>query len=468
MKLTRHDIKNKIHFVGIGGIGMCGIAEVLYSFGYKVQGSDIANNSNVKRLKKKGIKTYIGHSAKNVKNVNVLVVSSAIKKNNPELKFAQKNNIKIYRRSEMLSELMNFKECIAISGTHGKTTTTSLISSVLEYANFDPTTIIGGIVNDYKGTTRIGKSKWMVVEADESDGTFINLFPKIGIVTNINKEHMDFYKNVNKLQNYFIRFVNNISFDGVAVLCTDNLGVRNLKKTIKDKNFISYGFLKNNDIQAANIVYDKQISLFDIKIKKNFLFKKEIIKKIKLNMIGKHNILNCLAAIAVGKILNINSVNIRKALKNFSGVKRRFTFIKKINGIMIYDDYAHHPEEIKSTLQVAKILKPKKLIVVFQPHRYSRFLSLYNDFKKILKNCDKLIVADVYAAGEKKINSISKEKFVNDINKTKANLAISLDKLTNLPKIIKQTAQSGDIVVFVGAGDITKWANNLPKQLKNL
>ena len=266
MKLTRHDIKNKIHFVGIGGIGMCGIAEVLYSFGYKVQGSDIANNSNVKRLKKKGIKTYIGHSAKNVKNVNVLVVSSAIKKNNPELKFAQKNNIKIYRRSEMLSELMNFKECIAISGTHGKTTTTSLISSVLEYANFDPTTIIGGIVNDYKGTTRIGKSKWMVVEADESDGTFINLFPKIGIVTNINKEHMDFYKNVNKLQNYFIRFVNNISFDGVAVLCTDNLGVRNLKKTIKDKNFISYGFLKNNDIQAANIVYDKQISLFDIKI----------------------------------------------------------------------------------------------------------------------------------------------------------------------------------------------------------
>ena len=274
MKISEHDIKNKIHFVGIGGIGMSGIAEVMHAFGYNVQGSDIVNNQNIKRLRKKGIKTFLGHSKNNVKNVNILVVSSAIKENNPEIHYSKEKNIKIYKRSEMLSSLMNFKESIAISGTHGKTTTTSLISAVLENAKFDPTTIIGGIVNAYKSTARIGKSKWMVVEADESDGSLSNFFPKIGVITNINKEHMDFYQSYNKLQNNFYQFIKNIPFDGLAVLCKDNLGVKKLIKKITNRNFITYGFFKDSDLRALNVSFNKTSSCFDVEIKQNFLFLK--------------------------------------------------------------------------------------------------------------------------------------------------------------------------------------------------
>ena len=466
MNIFDHNIKNKIHFVGIGGIGMCGIAEVLYSFGYKIQGSDIVINSNVKRLRKKGIKIFLNHSKNNIKDVNILVVSTAIKKDNPEIKFAKKNNIKIYKRSEMLDSLMNLKESIAVSGTHGKTTTTSLISAVLESARFDPTTIIGGIVNAYKSTTRIGKSKWMVVEADESDGSLVNLFPKIAVVTNINKEHLDFYKNISQLEKCFFRFVNNIPFNGLSVLCNENLGVRNLKKKISNSNFVSYGFFKNSDVKAKNIIFKKQSSYFDVEIRKNFIFKKEIIKNIKLNMLGKHNVLNCLAAIAVAKILNIKTISIRNAFKKFKGIKRRFTLIATIDGVKIFDDYAHHPEEIKSTLGLVKILKPKKIIVIFQQHRYSRFNFLYNDFLKVLKDCNKLIVTDIYSAGEKKINSLSKEKFVKDINKIKKNLAFPLKKKGDLSKIIKENTSRGDIVIFIGAGDISKFAHDLPKQMR--
>ena len=466
MKISEHDIKNKIHFVGIGGIGMSGIAEVMHAFGYNVQGSDIVNNQNIKRLRKKGIKTFLGHSKNNVKNVNILVVSSAIKKNNPEIHYSKEKNIKIYKRSEMLSSLMNFKESIAISGTHGKTTTTSLISAVLENAKFDPTTIIGGIVNAYKSTARIGKSKWMVVEADESDGSLSNFFPKIGVITNINKEHMDFYQSYNKLQNNFYQFIKNIPFDGLAVLCKDNLGVKKLIKKITNRNFITYGFFKDSDLRALNVSFNKTSSCFDVEIKQNFLFKKEIIKGIKLNMLGKHNVLNCLAAICVAKILNIKTENIKKSFKKFKGIKRRFTLIDTIAGVKIFDDYAHHPEEIKSTLDLVQILKPKNTVIVFQPHRYSRFGNLYNNFKKVLQNCDKLIVADVYPAGETSVNSLSKEKFVKDINRLKNNLAVPLNKISDLPKIIKKNTRFGDIVIFIGAGDISRWAYKLPTQMK--
>ena len=466
MKISEHDIKNKIHFVGIGGIGMSGIAEVMHAFGYNVQGSDIVNNQNIKRLRRKGIKTFLGHSKNNVKNVNILVVSSAIKKNNPEIHYSKEKNIKIYKRSEMLSSLMNFKESIAISGTHGKTTTTSLISAVLENAKFDPTTIIGGIVNAYKSTARIGKSKWLVVEADESDGSLSNFFPKIGVITNINKEHMDFYQSYNKLQNNFYQFIKNIPFDGLAVLCKDNLGVKKLIKKITNRNFITYGFFKDSDLRALNVSFNKTSSCFDVEIKQNFLFKKEIIKGIKLNMLGKHNVLNCLAAICVAKILNIKTENIKKSFKKFKGIKRRFTLIDTIAGVKIFDDYAHHPEEIKSTLDLVQILKPKNTVIVFQPHRYSRFGNLYNNFKKVLKNCDKLIVADVYPAGETSVNSLSKEKFVKDINRLKNNLAVPLNKISDLPKIIKKNTRFGDIVIFIGAGDISRWAYKLPTQMK--
>ena len=466
MKILEKNIKNKIHLTGIGGIGMSGIAEVLFSQGYKIQGSDLLNNNNTKRLKKMGIKVFLGHSQKNLKNVNILVISSAIKKNNTELKFAKKNKIPVYKRSDMLAALMKYNESIAVSGSHGKTTTTSLISSVLESADFDPTTIIGGIVNQYKSTTRIGKSNWMVVEADESDGSLIDLFPKIAVLTNINKEHMDFYKNYSNLKKYFLNFTNNIPFDGVAIYCNDNTDLKKLLLENKKKNKISYGLNKDSDVRATNILINEKGSFFDINIKKTNLLKKETINKIRLNVLGRHNIQNSLAAVTVAKILNINTNKIKQAFQKFKGVKRRFTLVCNFKGIKIIDDYAHHPEEIKATLELARDLKPKKIIVIFQPHRYSRFKNLYYDFKKVLKNCDRLYVADVYSAGEKKIKNISKEKFVFEMNKIDKNFAKSLNNIKSLPKIILNEGNKGDIVIFIGAGDISKWVNDLPSKLK--
>ena len=466
MKILEKNIKNKIHLIGIGGIGMSGIAEVLFSQGYKIQGSDLLNNNNTKRLKKMGIKVFLGHSQKNLKNVNILVISSAIKKNNTELKFAKKNKIPVYKRSDMLAALMKYNESIAVSGSHGKTTTTSLISSVLESANFDPTTIIGGIVNQYKSTTRIGKSNWMVVEADESDGSLIDLFPKIAVLTNINKEHMDFYKNYSNLKKYFLNFTNNIPFDGVAIYCNDNTDLKKLLLESKKRNKISYGLNKDSDVRATNILINEKGSFFDINIKKTNLLKKETINKIRLNVLGRHNIQNSLAAVTVAKILNINTNKIKKAFQKFKGVKRRFTLICNFKGIKIIDDYAHHPEEIKATLELARDLKPKKIIVIFQPHRYSRFKNLYYDFKKVLKNCDRLYVANVYSAGEKKIKNISKEKFVFEMNKIKKNFAKSLNNINSLPEIILNEGNKGDIVIFIGAGDVSKWVNDLPSKLK--
>ena len=466
MKILEKNIKNKIHLTGIGGIGMSGIAEVLFSQGYKIQGSDLLNNNNTKRLKKMGIKVFLGHSQKNLKNVNILVISSAIKKNNTELKFAKKNKIPVYKRSDMLAALMKYNESIAVSGSHGKTTTTSLISSVLESADFDPTTIIGGIVNQYKSTTRIGKSNWMVVEADESDGSLIDLFPKIAVLTNINKEHMDFYKNYSNLKKYFLNFTNNIQFDGVAIYCNDNTDLKKLLLENKKKNKISYGLNKDSDVRATNILINEKGSFFDINIKKTNLLKKETINKIRLNVLGRHNIQNSLAAVTVAKILNINTNKIKQAFQKFKGVKRRFTLVCNFKGIKIIDDYAHHPEEIKATLELARDLKPKKIIVIFQPHRYSRFKNLYYDFKKVLKNCDRLYVADIYSAGEKKIKNISKEKFVFEMNKIDKNFAKSLNNIKSLPKIILNEGSKGDIVIFIGAGDISKWVNDLPSKLK--
>ena len=466
MKILKKNIKNKIHLTGIGGIGMSGIAEVLFSQGYKIQGSDLLNNNNTKRLKKMGIKVFLGHSQKNLKNVNILVISSAIKKNNTELKFAKKNKIPVYKRSDMLAALMKYNESIAVSGSHGKTTTTSLISSVLESADFDPTTIIGGIVNQYKSTTRIGKSNWMVVEADESDGSLIDLFPKIAVLTNINKEHMDFYKNYSNLKKYFLNFTNNIPFDGVAIYCNDNMDLQKLLLENKKRNKISYGLNKDSDVRATNVLINEKGSFFDINIKKTNLLKKETINKIRLNVLGRHNIQNSLAAVTVAKILNINTNKIKQAFQKFKGVKRRFTLVCNFKGIKIIDDYAHHPEEIKATLELARDLKPKKIIVIFQPHRYSRFKNLYYDFKKVLKNCDRLYVADIYSAGEKKIKNISKEKFVFEMNKINKNFAKSLNNIKSLPKIILNEGSKGDIVIFIGAGDISKWVNDLPSKLK--
>ena len=380
----------------------------------------------------------------------------------------KKKRIPVYKRSDILASLMKYNENIAVSGSHGKTTTTSLISSVLESARFDPTTIIGGIVNKYKSTTRIGKSNWMVVEADESDGSLVDLFPKIAVLTNINKEHMDFYKSYSNLKKYFLNFANNVPFDGVTIYCKDNSDLNKLILVTKKKNKISYGLNKGSDVRATNILTNEKGSFFNINIKKTNLLKKEIIKNIRLNVLGKHNIQNSLAAVTVAKILNISTNKIKQAFQKFKGVKRRFTLVCNFKGIKIIDDYAHHPEEIKATLELARDLTSNKVIVIFQPHRYSRFKNLYNDFRKVLKNCDLLYVSDVYSAGEKKIKSITKEKFANEMNKIKKNYAYSLKNVNALPKIILNKAKKGDIVIFIGAGDISKWVNDLPEKLKKL
>ena len=308
----------------------------------------------------------------------------------------------------------------------------------------------------------------MVVEVDESDGSLVNLFPKIAVITNVNKEHIDFYKTYANLKKYFFCFINNIPFDGVAIYCRDNLDLKDLISKSKKKNKISYGFEKGSDVRATNILINEKGSFFDINIKKTNLLRKETIKKVQLNILGKHNIQNSLAAVTVAKILNININDLKNAFKKFNGVERRFTLVCNFKGIKIIDDYAHHPEEIKATLNLARILKPKKIIVIFQPHRFSRFKNLYFDFKKTLKKCDKLYVSDVYAAGEKKINYFSKERFVNEMNKNKKNFAKTLDNFNHLPKIILNEAERGDIVIFVGAGDISKWVNDLPSKLKKL
>jgi UDP-N-acetylmuramate--alanine ligase len=461
MKILEKNIKNKIHFVGIGGIGMSGIAEVLFSQGYEIQGSDLSNNSNTKRLKKKGIKIYLGHSPQNLKDVNILVVSSAIKNNNSELKFAKKNKILIYKRSDMLAALMKYNESIAVTGSHGKTTTTSLISSVLESANLDPTTIIGGIVNQYKSTTRIGKSNWMVVEADESDGSLVNLFPKIAVITNINKEHMDFYKTYKNLKKYFFYFINNIPFDGAAIYCKDNLDLKRLILKSKKKNKISYGLQKGSDVRATNILINEKGSFFDINIKKTNLLKKEVIKKVQLNVLGKHNIENSLAAVTVAKILNISTFDLKNAFKKFKGVKRRFTLVCNFKGIKIIDDYAHHPEEIKATLKIAKLITKNKIIVIFQPHRFSRTKFLYSDFVKVLTKADYLFISKIYSAGEKPLKSINSLKLVKDISNKGIRNVYYLDKLNKLNSLLSPFFKKENLIIFMGAGSISQWASEL-------
>ena len=308
----------------------------------------------------------------------------------------------------------------------------------------------------------------MVVDADESDGSLVDLFPKIAVLTNINKEHMDFYKSYSNLKKYFLNFANNVPFDGVTIYCKDNSDLNKLILVTKKKNKISYGLNKGSDVRATNILTNEKGSFFNINIKKTNLLKKEIIKNIRLNVLGKHNIQNSLAAVTVAKILNISTNKIKQAFQKFKGVKRRFTLVCNFKGIKIIDDYAHHPEEIKATLELARDLTSNKVIVIFQPHRYSRFKNLYNDFRKVLKNCDLLYVSDVYSAGEKKIKSITKEKFANEMNKIKKNYAYSLKNVNALPKIILNKAKKGDIVIFIGAGDISKWVNDLPEKLKKL
>lgn len=454
-----------IHFVGIGGIGMSGIAEIMHAMKYNIQGSDISENKNVKRLQGKGIKVFIGHKKNNVKGVSSLVVSSAIIDGNAELEEAKKNNIPIISRAKMLSELMNIKSPIVISGSHGKTTTTSLIGSILEYANYDPTIINGGIINAYGTNTRMGNGKWIVVEADESDGTFCELPSIFSIVTNVDQEHLDYYKNNKKLEEAFKFFINKVPFYGAAIVCNDDPKVKKIISEIDNKHIITYGFTDGSDLQATSMRYDGDFINFDIKISiKNY--EKRILNNIKIPLAGKHNVLNALAAIVVACKLNIDVSNIISALKNFKGIERRLTKVGKWNEILIIDDYAHHPTEIKSTLEALKdSLKPNRIIAIFQPHRYSRVKDLFEEFLDSFEMADYVVVSDIYAAGENPIDGISKSTIVKKLNEKKKN-AIELDNPDLLGSVLKKFLKKNDVVIFLGAGTSTNWAHSLKNKLE--
>ena len=411
--------KIKIHFVGISGIGMSGIAELMIDQGYSVQGSDKIINENTKRLKKKGIKFFLGHHKKNINQADAVVFSSAIKINNPEIKTAIRKKIPLLSRADMLAELMKSKKSIAVAGSHGKTTTTSLIGNILRQASLDPTIVNGGIINSLSKNNRYGKGEWMVVEADESDGSFLKLPHQISVITNLDIEHLDFYKNEENLKKSFENFINMLPFYGTSIVCLDDKNLKYLIKKNKTRNIITYSIKnKKADVLINNINQTTSLTSFKLKIVNNKIkHSNEFVFTI--NTVGYHNILNGTASIIVSKLLGINNLVINKALKNYIGVKRRFTFLGVKNKALIYDDYAHHPTEIKATLQAAKSLK-NEIVVIFQPHRYSRTKVLINEFVDSLSKIKYLILLNTYSAGEKKIEgSTSKDIYLKILKKNK-------------------------------------------------
>ena len=457
-------IKNHIfHFIGIGGIGMSGIAELMMKLGYRIQGSDLSLNNNIAKLKKnKKINIFIGHKKSNINKSNIVVYSSAIKKNNPEIIEAKNKSIPLLSRAEMLAQLMLNKRCIAIGGSHGKTTTTSLVGAVLQENKLDPTIINGGVINSFSSNYRLGFGKWMVVEADESDGSFIKLPHEINIITNIDYEHMDYYKNFDSLMDAFKNFSTNIPFYGSSIICLEDKNSFKLSQKIKTRKLITYGFKKKYaDLNIKKITTDKFFSNFIIEIKKNKFpnYKKDYV--FKLNLLGKHNVLNATSAIAVALSINLPINLIKKSLRNYKGVKRRFSYLGKIKKSFIYDDYAHHPSEIKATLNIAKLISKKKVIVFFQPHRFSRTKYLYSEFLKVLKNVDILYVCDIYSAGEKPIAKIHSSQIVKDLKKMGSKNAYYKKDLKNLKEFIIPYSNEENLIIFMGAGSISQWANNL-------
>jgi UDP-N-acetylmuramate--alanine ligase len=461
------DIGN-IHFVGIGGIGMSGIAEVMHNLGYKVQGSDLADSANVKRLKALGIQVFIGQKAENVKDAQVVVVSSAIRADNPELMEARARFLPVVRRAEMLAELMRLKSCVAIAGTHGKTTTTSMVAAILDKAGIDPTVINGGIINAYGTNARLGEGEWMVVEADESDGTFVKLPATIAIVTNIDPEHLDYYGTFEAAKDAFLTFVENVPFYGAAVMCIDHPEVQALIGRVRDRRIVTYGTNPQADIRATNARVEDGFNVFDVAITDRKTRETRELKGVRLAMHGTHNMLNSLAAIGVALQMGIGDGQIRAALEGFGGVKRRFTFVGEWNGVRIYDDYGHHPVEIAAVLQAARSASAGRTIAVVQPHRYTRLHNLFNEFCACFNDADVVIVADVYEAGEKPIEGASRDALVQGLRDRGHRDVMPLEGPEALPGLIAKVAKPGDLVVCLGAGNITYWANDLAANLKAL
>ena len=463
MKLPREI--GSIHFVGIGGIGMSGIAEVLINLGYVVQGSDASESANVKRLRDKGAKISVGHSAANLGDAAVVVVSTAIKRDNAELTAARARRLPVVRRAEMLAELMRLKSCVAIGGTHGKTTTTSLVAMLLEAGQLDPTVINGGIIESYGTNARLGAGDWMVVEADESDGTFLKLPADIAVVTNVDPEHLDHFKTFEAVQDAFRAFVENVPFYGFAVMCIDHEVVQQLVGRIEDRRIVTYGENPQADVRLVDLTHADGSSRFSIVLRSRTGEEVQEIDNLTLPMPGRHNALNATAAIAVARELGIADHVIRKALQGFGGVRRRFTRTGQWNGVAIIDDYGHHPVEIAAVLRAARESSSGQVIAVVQPHRYTRLSTLFEAFCTCFNDADSVIVAHVYPAGEAPIAGADRDALVQGLRARGHRQVVPLDGAADLARIVKRLAQPGDIVVCLGAGNITQWAYALPAEL---
>jgi len=450
-----------IHFVGIGGIGMSGIAEVLLNHGYDVQGSDLKPTRITERLAAMGARIFDGQRAENLEGADVVVISSAIKPGNPELDAARAAGLPVVRRAEMLAELMRLKSNIAVAGTHGKTTTTTLVAELLVGGDIDPTVINGGIIHAYGSNARMGQGEWMVVEADESDGTFTHLPATIAIVTNIDPEHMEHWGTIENLRQGFHDFVSNIPFYGLAVCCTDHHEVQALVGRITDRRVVTFGFNAQADVRAVNLSYDKGIARFDIALQAEGA----VIEGCSLPMPGDHNISNALAAVAVARHLGMKKDEIRAALAAFGGVNRRFTRVAEVGGVTIIDDYGHHPVEIEAVLKAARQAAEGRVIAVHQPHRYTRLSSLFEDFCACFNDADIVGIAEVYAAGEDPIPGASRDDLVSGLIAHGHRHAVAIGDQDDLTRLLRDQAKAGDMVVCLGAGTISTWAHELPARL---
>ncbi len=457
-----------IHFVGIGGIGMSGIAETMHNLGYRVQGSDLSESSNVKRLRELGIPVLVGHDAANLGEAQVIVTSTAVKRDNPEVMAARQRLLPVVRRAEMLGELMRLKWSIAVSGTHGKTTTTSMIAALLDGAGLDPTVINGGIINAYGSNARLGAGDWMVVEADESDGSFLKLPATIAVVTNIDPEHLDHYGSFDEVRDAFVAFVEKIPFYGFATLCLDHPEVQALIPRVSDRRVVTYGFNPQADVRAVDLRHDRGGMRFDVRLTDRVTGAARVLEGLRLPMLGEHNVQNALAAVAIAQEMGITDETVRRALLNFSGVKRRFTRTGESGGVVVIDDYGHHPVEIAAVLRAARSASEGRVIAVVQPHRYSRLASLFEDFCTCFNDADTVIVAHVYAAGEQPIEGADRDALVEGLRMRGHRGVIPLDDQPDLARIVADLARPGDIVVCLGAGTITNWAYALPEELDRL
>jgi UDP-N-acetylmuramate--alanine ligase len=454
-----------IHFVGIGGIGMSGLSLIMKGKGFKVQGSDIAHNKNIERLKKKKIKVLIGHKKQNINKATILVVSSAIKNNNQELIEAKKRLLPVYKRGEMLAHIVSLTKNIVVAGSHGKTTTTSLIASIFQNTKIDPTIINGGVINSINNSAKLGKSDWSILEADESDGSFVYIPPTYAIITNIDREHMDYYRSMDDLRKHFVRFINKVPSFGKSFICIDDKNNKNLIKKLKNKNYYTYGLDLKSNFCIKNIKQLKEFSEFDIKITLPNKMNK-VIKKIKIPLLGIHNIRNSVSAAAVAITVGLSISNIKKGLKNFKGVERRFNKIFSFNKVDFFDDYAHHPTEIKVVLDgVKNVYKKYEKVCIFQPHRISRLKDLKKDFTYAFKDADKVILFPIYTAGEKMKLGFSYLNFAKEIIKNSRVKLFLVEDKYQLAKYIKNNIYGKKIVISMGAGTISTWMRELPKLL---